>query len=469
VSLRLRILLLVTAINVGVLLLVVQAGLAGGGGTAPVPDAAVVEALELAQKALQRGLPDQLEGRYTEYAVIISASGSGSEWIGPESSEDQMATQRGQLREMRARGRAGHTLDADGYSQLAEPGDGSWAAVHVGFNDRARREASAGVRRTFLFLAAGTVLLIAATYLILRNLVLRPLQLLEIASSEVAEGRPPPEVPVPRGGGEMARLLGNFNRMAKEVHEYQEHLEDRVLDTLQRVTATERRLVVAQRLAATGTLAAGFAHEINNPVGGILNAVRKLREGSLSPERTEEYFELVQDGVDRIRTIVERMLDFTPQQREPAPVDVAEACRRAVALATHRANEAGVEIALNLEEPLGGVVGDSQELTQALLNLVLNAIDALEAGKQGSVSVSAASLDGEIRVEVTDNGIGMDAETAERCVDLFFSTKPEGEGTGLGLGIVQHIVVDHGGTLEIDSEPHEGTTIRMRIPSGSDK
>lgn len=467
-SLRLRILLLVAAINVGVLLLVVQVGLAGD-SSAPVPDAAVVEALELAHNALQRGLPDRLDGDYTEYAVVISASGSGSEWIGPESAEEQMADRRGRLRALRARGRAGFTLDADGYSQLVKPGEGSWAAVHVGFNERARREAGAGVRRTFLFLAAGTVLLIAATYLILRILILRPLQLLEIASSEVAEGRPPPEVPVPRGGGEMARLLGNFNRMAKEVHEYQAHLEDRVLDTLQRVTATERRLVVAQRLAATGTLAAGFAHEINNPVGGILNAVRKLREGSLSPERSEEYFELVQDGVNRIRTIVERILHFTPQQREPAPVDVAEACRRAVALATHRAGQADVKIELDLQEPLAGVVGDSQELTQALLNLVLNAIDAIEEGKRGEVLVAASSTESEIRVEVTDNGGGMDAETAERCVDLFFSTKPEGEGTGLGLGIVQHIVVDHGGTLEIDSEPHQGTTIRMRIPPATDK
>jgi len=469
VSLRLRILLLVTAINVGVLLLVVQAGLAGEGGTAPVPDKAVVEALELAQNALRHGLPDQLSGHYIEYAVVISASGSGSEWIGPQGAEGRMADRRRQLRTRRATGRAGHTLDADGYSLLAAPEEGSWAAVHVGFNDRARREAGAGVRRTFLFLAAGTVLLIAATYLILRNLVLRPLKLLEIASTEVAEGRPPPEVPVPRGGGEMARLLGNFNRMAKEVYEYQGHLEDRVMDTLKRVTATERRLVVAQRLAATGTLAAGFAHEINNPVGGILNAIRKLREGKLSPERREEYLELVQDGVDRIRTIVERILHFTPQQRDPAPVDVAESCRRAVALATHRAQQAGVEISLDLEESLGAVVGDSQELTQALLNLVLNAVDAIEPGKRGSVLVSAISADGEIRVEVKDNGIGMDAETAERCVDLFFSTKPEGEGTGLGLGIVQHIVVDHGGSLEIDSEPHQGTTIRMRFPLSTDK
>jgi signal transduction histidine kinase len=325
------------------------------------------------------------------------------------------------------------------------------------------------VRRTYLVLAAGTILLIGATYLILRALVLRPVERLEEASEAVAEGRPPPEVPVPRGGGEMAMLIANFNRMAKEVHEYQEHLEDRVLDTLERVTATERRLVVAQRLAATGALAAGFAHEINNPLGGILNAVRKLRAGDLSAERREEYFDLVQDGVDRIRTIVERILHFTPHEREPAPVDVAEACRRAVALATHRAEEQGVKLALEVSEPLDGIIGDAQELTQAILNLLLNAIDAIPEGARGAVSLRAGVVGDEVRIDVADTGVGMEEEIRRRCVDLFFSTKPEGEGTGLGLGIVQHIVIDHGGSLEIESEPGVGTTVTMRLPLGMDK
>jgi len=338
--------------------------------------------------------------------------------------------------------------------------------VRVGCSDQARWEARAGVRRTYLVLAAGTLLLIGATYLILRALVLRPIERLEAASEAVAEGRPPPEGPVPRGGGEMAMLIANFNRMAKEVHEYQAHLEDRVLDTLERVTATERRLVVAQRLAATGALAAGFAHEINNPLGGILNAVRKLRDGNLTPERREEYFDLVQDGVDRIRTIVERILHFTPHEREPAAVDVAEACRRAVALASHRADQRGVEIALDLDGPLEGVVGDDQELTQALLNLLLNAVDAIPEGRAGRVGLSARVDEDDVRIEVADNGVGMDEETVERCVDLFYSTKPEGEGTGLGLGIVQHIVIDHGGSLDIGSEPGEGTTMTIRLPRG---
>ena len=463
-SLRLRILLLIGAINVAVLLLVVQAGLGGGQGDHAVPPAAVTEALDFARDALRRGMPLEWTGTYIEYAVMIQAHTARAELIGPPESSPALEHASVLLRQRVAEGRTGYALDEDGVTLVEETG-----GVRVGFSERAHWEGRAGLRRAYLVLAAGTLLLIGATYLILRALVLRPVERLEEASQAVAEGRPPPPVPVPRGGGEMAMLIENFNRMAGEVHEYQAHLEDRVIDTLQRVTATERRLVVAQRLAATGALAAGFAHEINNPLGGILNAIRKLRAGNLSPERREEYFELVQDGVDRIRTIVERILHFTPHEREPAPIDVAEACARAVALATHLAEQRGVTISVETEEPLDGVVGDAQELTQALLNLLLNAVDAIPEGKRGEVGLSARVVEDEVRIEVVDNGVGMDQETAQRCVDLFFSTKPEGEGSGLGLGIVQHIVIDHGGSLEVESEPGEGTRVRIRLPRGIDK
>jgi len=469
VSLRLRILLLIAAVNVGVLFLVVRVGLAEPRTETPVPPAAVGEALSLARQTLEADLPEQLQGRYIRFAVVVPAYGANVEWLGPREVEGRIDEVGSRLMEGRDAGRSRYLLDSEGLTVFAGKGRGDWAAVYVGFNERAAWEARAGLRQTYVVLAMGTLILIGATYLILRALVLRPLERLEEASRAVAEGwASTPTVPVPRGGGEMARVIENFNRMAAEVDEYQAHLEDRVLDTLKRVTSTERRLVVAQRLAATGTLAAGFAHEINNPVGGILNAILKLREGGLSPERREEYFELVQDGVDRIRTIVERILHFTPRQQEPAPVDVAEVCERAVALARHRAQAVEVELSLEIErsgaDAWEGVVGDQQELTQALLNLIFNAIDAMPDGRSGRVDVRARAAANEVQIEVEDDGVGMDADTVQRCVDLFFSTKPEGEGTGLGLGIVQHIVIDHGGSLEIDSEPNRGTRVRIRLP-----
>ncbi|MGH7163413.1 MAG: sensor histidine kinase, partial [Planctomycetota bacterium] len=152
-------------------------------------------------------------------------------------------------------------------------------------------------------------------------------------------------------------------------------------------------------------------------------------------------------------------------QKEPSPVDAAEICRRAAELARHRADRRSARLVVAASGPLPGVVGDAQELQQAVLNLLLNAIDAIPEGRGGTVSVGARREGSEIVLEVVDDGVGMDAETRARCVDLFYSTKPEGEGTGLGLGIVQHIATDHGGTLEIESEKGKGTRVCVRLPA----
>jgi signal transduction histidine kinase len=135
-----------------------------------------------------------------------------------------------------------------------------------------------------------------------------------------------------------------------------------------------------------------------------------------------------------------------------------------VDLSRHRAEERGVELVLEVPESLPRVVGDAQELTQAVLNLLFNAVDAIPEGRRGRVRVRARQEGDEVLLEVEDDGVGMDPETRRRCVDLFFSTKPEGQGTGLGLGIVQHIVTDHGGALDIESEQGKGTTVRIRLP-----
>jgi signal transduction histidine kinase len=352
--------------------------------------------------------------------------------------------------------------DGQGLTRIDPSPRARWSAYHVAFSEFAREGALEGLRLTYILFCAGTILLIGATYLVLRLLVFRPVEQLAEAARAVAEGKPPSPVARPKGNDEIARLVDHFNRMAKEVHEYQGRLEERVLDALSRAKAAENRLVVAQRLAATGTLAAGFAHEINNPLGGVLNALRKLRDGDLSPERRAEYFDLVFDGLERIRTIVERMLHFAPRRREPSDVDVADACRRAAGLARHRAERRGIALDVRAERPVTGVIGDSQELTQAILNLVLNAQDAIPEGRQGTVRVEARREGGEAVVEVTDDGVGMDPETARQCVDLFFTTKPE--GTGLGLAIVQFIVTEHGGTLDIRTGKDRGTTVLVRLP-----
>ncbi|MHC4959810.1 MAG: sensor histidine kinase [Planctomycetota bacterium] len=462
-SLRLRILLLIATVNVAVLTLVVFLGLESAAGLELVPSSALNEALRYAQARH----PERFDRHATSFLAAVEGPPEDVRVVTYAPAEMKAAADRAgeELLRLHAVGEPVYRLDRGGLTVVGT-GAGVRNAFHVRFNDRARREAVGPLRSIYVLLAAGTLLLIGATYLILRALVLRPIEQLSAAAEAVAAGQRAPKVPRPPRDSEVARLIDNFNRMAAEVHEYQQHLEEKVTDALSRVTAAEKRLVVAQRLSATGTLAAGFAHEINNPLGGIMNALRKLREGDLDEQRRDEYYELVDDGLHRIRTIVDRILHFTPGRAEPAAIDATEVCRQAAALAGHRAELRGVEVEVEGEQAVP-LVGDAQELTQAVLNLLLNAVDAIPEGRGGRVTVAARSEGGEVFLEVNDDGVGMDPETVRRCVDYFYSTKPEGEGTGLGMAIVQHIVTDHGGSLDIASERGKGTTVRMRLPGES--
>ncbi len=462
-SLRLRILLLIAAVNVGVLLLVVWRGLE----TARQAQLVGPEALEEAFRYAHADNPRDFKRNATAFLVTVAGPAGDAKAVryAPPELAAEADTAGDRLLQLHRSHKGVYQMDHAGLT-MVELGARDVRAYYVRFNERARSEALRPLRTIYILLSAGTVLLIGGTYMVLSVLVLRPLEQLLEASQSVAEGKPPRPIPVPTGDSEVARLVETFNRMAAEVHEYQQHLEERVMGALERVTAAEKRLVVAQRLSATGTLAAGFAHEINNPVGGILNALRKLRDGGLSQERRREYFELALDGVDRIRTIVDRILHFTPSHKEPTSLDATALCQRAAALAAHRAELRGVKIDVRDTGPVR-VIGDPQELTQAVLNLVLNAVDAIPEKRGGRVKVVARRSGDEALLEVSDDGLGMDPETARRCVDFFFSTKPEGEGTGLGLAIVQHIVTDHGGSLEIESQEGKGTTVSIRLPAES--
>ena len=470
--LKYRILLFIAGINVGVLVFVTWTGMETA--RAELDSGVLSEAMEAVQSVGQDELLSRVKASRYVRVVLRLARGAEKFEFATSMSEAELQEWEGPLeavkRDLQDATRRGEPVFRYDSEMLAltivDPSPRArWSQVYIGLTDAARHEALSPLQTTFVILSVGTVLLIVATFLMLSRVLFRPLAGMASAVRSVSEGRTPEPVQV-AGKGEFARLAADFSAMSREVNAYQTRLEDRVRDALQRARAAETRLVVAQRLASTGTLAAGFAHEINNPLGGVMNAIHKLQAGTLSPERQDEYYELVLDGLNRIRTIVERILHFTPRVSEPRDVDMTEVAERALALVRHRADarEHAVDVRAEHEGPPVIVSGDAQELMQAVLNLVLNAIDAIPAERGGEVVVRTQVDGADALVAVTDDGVGMDDETRQRCVDLFYSSKPEGEGTGLGLAIVQHIVTDHGGTLDIASETGRGTTIQIRLP-----
>ena len=328
--------------------------------------------------------------------------------------------------------------------------------------------ALAGLSGLFWAAATGTAFLLLVAYGLVLRLVLRPVEDLVAASRVLSSGKHPARVAGEWRRDEMGELIGAFNTMAAEVVSSREELQRRVEEATREYEKAQRRLVLEQRLAATGKLAAGIAHEINNPLGGMINAARTLteKEDALS-ERGREYLGLIQDGLGRIGKIVDRMREFVKPRPSVGPVDLAETVRGALAFVRHRVDAEGVKVGEKIPSEPVSVTGDAGELQQVLLNLIVNALDAMSASEKRELTLGLASVGegagGEAVVTVADTGAGMDPERLASAFDLFYSTKGEG-GTGLGLGIAHKIVADHGGAIELESSPGEGTTARLRLP-----
>jgi signal transduction histidine kinase len=330
------------------------------------------------------------------------------------------------------------------------------------------------------------LLLTLGTFSVLQRFFLMPVQELAAGAQRVSAGDLAARVRVPARRDEMADLIAGFNAMTARVQGFNAELAREVEAATARVRRAEAAAMMQRRLAATGELAAGIAHEINNPLGGLINAADALERGNLSPDKRTQYQGLLRTGLERIRATVGQLLRFTPRTTRQGPVAIAEPVLDALALVEHRARAQGVLLVLSSGDlaargdegreevvarwrSLPPVLGQANELAQAVLNLLVNALDALEedprTGERGGrVEVSVAGRAGELELSVADDGPGVPAEDLPRISDLFFTTKEVGKGSGLGLAIVHNVVHQHGGRLELSSEPGRGFRATIHLP-----
>lgn len=225
----------------------------------------------------------------------------------------------------------------------------------------------------------------------------------------------------------------------------------------------ERQIRNAEKLASIGKLAAGVAHEINNPLGGILNCLYNLRKGALSPARQEEYWASMEHGVRRVQKIVRQLLDFS-QQHEPAfsQADINRIVDQVLGLTTHLFIPNRIHLETFPGTDLPCVMVDRHMIEQVLMNVILNAVQAMKQG--GVLTIRTSVVEGICRIEVTDTGAGIPASILPRVFDPFFTTKGEGEGTGLGLSVNLGIMERHGGKILVESEVGKGTTFTLCLP-----
>jgi two-component system NtrC family sensor kinase len=251
---------------------------------------------------------------------------------------------------------------------------------------------------------------------------------------------------------EVGDLAAAFNRMMDELEQARD---------LEKVRQTQ--LAHTEKMAAVGTLAAGVAHEVNNPLGGVLTCLENMRADPTNEAMRTNYLALIQSGVERIQRTVANLLDFSrkrPLRLEPTSVN--DCLRRVAELTAYQLRKGGVEVRFALHESDPRVMADRSQMEQLFLNLVLNALQAMPDG--GTMTLQTGVSDGQVYAEVKDTGRGVPPEIRDRIFDPFFTTRAVGQGTGLGLAVSDSIVAAHGGRIEVTSHVGVGSAFRVRLP-----
>lgn len=348
--------------------------------------------------------------------------------------------------------------------------------VDIGLSLAAVDEEVSQLKRSMILVSGiGIVLLAAGVTTFARWQVVKPVNVLARATRRVADGDLDQQIVVPRHD-EIGRLSDSFNDMTMSLRKAQaelrqaaETLEAQVEERTAALKEAQAQLVQTEKLSSIGRLAASIAHEINNPLSGILVyaklLIRMQEDGDTGPKAREAYLKnlrLVQRETERCTAIVRNLLEFSrqrPLQRKP--IDPTAPLAEAVSLIENQLSLLGIQLTKEFSD--GGIVNaDFGQLRQAFVNIMLNAADAMPKG--GSLTVRSRVLAAEKAVEiaVTDTGTGIKPEHLSKILDPFFTTKEK--GTGLGLSVVYGIVERHEGKLDIRSELGKGTTVTIRLP-----
>jgi signal transduction histidine kinase len=254
---------------------------------------------------------------------------------------------------------------------------------------------------------------------------------------------------------ELGRLAKSFNAMVERLAAARRQLEDRHAEQIRR----------AQSLAALGTMAAGIAHEINNPIAGMQNCVRTLLRGNWDAARLAQYLELLREGLERIGRTVGQLLNFAREAKpQVTQVNLRPLLRRCLTLLGHEVAARRIATFLHLDGEVSDILGDPHQLEQVFLNILMNAIEAMPDGGKLDILVRERREPRFVQVAVSDTGAGISPEHMPRIFDPFFTTKEVGKNTGLGLSVSYGIVRTHGGYIDVESIGGQGTTVRVDLP-----
>jgi two-component system NtrC family sensor kinase len=321
-----------------------------------------------------------------------------------------------------------------------------------------------------LFMAITLAMIWLVSMLFIWGVVYRPIKELTAGTHRVADGDLAYRLPV-RSADELSDLAASFNKMTAEVAGVHAEIEERVKRKTAELDQAHGSLLASEKMASIGKLAATVAHEVNNPLFGILTYARlTLKEVEKGPAGSRadmiEQLRIIERESKRCGDIMRNLLTFArkaPSHREPN--DLNTLIGRALVLVRHQAELLGIELRSHLGDDLPAVCCDPGQIQQVVLVLLVNATEAMPHGGRLEVATEMDSAAGVARIRVRDNGPGIPPEVLPQIFDPFFTTKEDQQRTGLGLAVARSIVEQHGGEIAVESTPGEGTEFVVALPA----
>jgi two-component system NtrC family sensor kinase len=367
-------------------------------------------------------------------------------------------------------------------------------------------------RMILISLIFDAIVLIAFGSFLLSRILVKPLKDLIRLTQKISEGDFSQTIEV-TSKNEIGQLLSSFNRMTERLKENQESIEKN-LKSLElankKLKQAQEELIRTEKLASIGRFAAGVAHEVGNPLGAILGYTSILDKGGIDQGETKDYLKRIENEIERINRIVRELLDFSkPSKFEIRDIEVNSVIKNTLSLLSHQKNFKDIETQLELQPDLPLIKGDESQFSQVLINIILNAMDAMPNG--GHLKIQTENLmvgnlyedtfqlffhprrkgdpmesdysqlrkpdplsallskssksERLVKIRISDTGIGIEQENLEKIFDPFFTTKGPDRGTGLGLSISLSIIESMDGRIRVESEVGKGSTFEIYFPA----
>jgi two-component system NtrC family sensor kinase len=285
-----------------------------------------------------------------------------------------------------------------------------------------------------------------------------PIQELERITKKIARGDFSESLPV-KGHDEISSLAESFNQMEDKL----DHTMTALDEIIKKLREKQSQLVEAEKLAGIGKLAAGIAHEINNPLTSVLTFSNLMLEQCPPDDPRHNRLKLMVKETDRARTIIRQLLNFGRESAlKPVKININQPVTEIAESLVAQEAFKEIELTMRMAEGLPEVYADPAQIGQVVLNILLNAVHAITP--PGRIEVATAFANGYVEIRFSDTGKGIPEEHLHKIFDPFFSTKAATKGTGLGLAVSYGIIKKHGGDITVESAVGKGTTFIVRLP-----